>query len=58
MNVPERAEAVEWNMRWFSPFHCCPVNCQCLRKKTVIEKKIVSDFLHKNNSEHLETTII
>ena len=39
LNIRERVEVVEWNKRWFPPFPCCPVNCQCLWKKTLIEKK-------------------
>ena len=39
LNVHERLEVVEWNKRWSPPFPCCPVNRQCLWKKTLIEKK-------------------
>ena len=38
LNVRERVEVVEWNKRWSPPFLRCPVNCQCLWKKTLIEK--------------------
>ena len=30
---------LEWNKTWSPPFSCCPVSCQCPRKKTLIEKK-------------------
>ena len=33
-------EVVEWNKRWSPPFPCCPVNCQWLWKKTLIEKNV------------------
>ena len=39
LNVRERLEEVEWNKQWSPPFPCCPVNSQCLWKKTLIEKK-------------------
>ena len=41
LNVRERVEVVEWNKRWSLPFPCCPVNRQCLWKKTLIEKKFL-----------------
>ena len=37
-NVFERVEVVERNIG--PPFPCCPVNRQCLCKKTLIKKKI------------------
>ena len=40
LNVRKRVEVVEWNKSWSPPFPCCPVNRQCLWKKTLIEKKI------------------
>ena len=39
LNVRGRVEVVEWNERWSPLFSCCPVNRQCLWKKTLIEKK-------------------
>ena len=41
LNVRERMEVVEWNKRWSPPFPCCPVNHQCLWKKTLIEKNLI-----------------
>ena len=32
-------EVVEWNKSWSPSLPCCPVNRQCLWKKTLIEKK-------------------
>ena len=46
LNVREWVEVVEWNKRWSPPFPCCPVSCQCLWKKTLIEKK------NKQNKKH------
>ena len=39
LNVRERVDVVEWNKERSPPFSCRPVNCQCLWKKTLIEKK-------------------
>ena len=52
LNFSERVEVVERNKRWSPPFPCCPVNRQCLWKKTLIEKKIFFWkflFLHKTS---------
>ena len=38
-NVREWVEVVEWNRKRSPPFPCCPVSCQCLWKKALIEKK-------------------
>ena len=37
LNVHEQVEVVEWNKQWSPPFPCCPVNRQCLWKKTLVE---------------------
>ena len=39
LSVRERVEVVEWNKTWSPPFSCCPVNLQCLWKKTLTEKE-------------------
>ena len=39
LNVSEQVEVVDRNKQWSPPLSCCPVNRQCLWKKTLIVKK-------------------
>ena len=58
LNVRERVEVVEWNKRWSLPFPCCPVNRQCLWKKTLIEKNIHTTILRLVYCVEHKATII
>ena len=52
INVRERVEVTERNKVWFPPFPYYLENRQCLRKKSLIEKKTKGDFLTLDSNFH------
>ena len=52
INVREREEVIERNKVWFPPFPYYLENRQCLRKKSLIEKKTKGDFLTLDSNFH------